>query len=174
MPKLQSAMEYLTTYGWAILIIGLAIAVLFELISGATSNPTQVCSPPAGFSCPTFFMSQNGLLQFNLLQATQSPISITALGCGNSQAVALSRMDYTPMLTTPPSGNQLDTFPITMPANVPIGANETFSVQCYSNNTAYFGQINNVYSGYVTVNYTNAYTQFPNTIYGKVVVKVSK
>lgn len=43
MLKSQSAMEYLMTYGWAILLIGIAIAVLFELgvfnISPPSASP---------------------------------------------------------------------------------------------------------------------------------------
>ncbi len=31
MPNSQSAMEYLMTYGWAILIVSIALAVLFQL-----------------------------------------------------------------------------------------------------------------------------------------------
>src|SRR5271154_5956592 len=90
--KLQSAMEYLTTYGWAILIIAIALAVLFDLISTAAAGPPQTCLLPAGFSCQNYFMAQNGLLTLNLLQSTQNPISVTAIGCNNPESV--SHMDY--------------------------------------------------------------------------------
>ena len=50
--KLQSAVEYLTTYGWAILIIAIVIMALFEIIAGAPQ--AQECILPAGFSCPYF------------------------------------------------------------------------------------------------------------------------
>ena len=36
------------------------------------------------------------------------------------------------------------------------------------------GQINQYYNGYVIINYTNAYTNFPNTVYGKIDVKIIK
>src|SRR5271155_5865269 len=112
MLKLQSAMEYLTTYGWAILIIGLALAVLFALISSGATEPTQQCLFPAGFSCINYFMAQNGMLEINLLQSTQYPITITAIGCNNPESVA--RMDY-------PANQPY----LSVPVNVPIGANYT-------------------------------------------------
>ena len=133
MLKLQSAMEYLTTYGWAILIIGIALVVIFGLISQQPQS--QTCLPPAGFSCINYFMAQNGLLYLNLLQATQDPIQITALGCNTPESVG--QMDYGTSYNT---GNQVDTFPTTAPANIPIGANYTFAVQCYSGTTRFLAR----------------------------------
>jgi len=159
MLKLQSAMEYLTTYGWAILIIGIALVVIFTLVGSGATQPPQECLLPAGFSCLNYYMTQNGVLQLNLLQSTQYPISITAVGCNNPESVSMMN-----------SANQI----LFHTANVPIGANDSFSVQCFTNTTAYFGKIDSVYSGYVIINYTNAYTNFPNTIYGRLVVKVIK
>ena len=48
----QSAMEYLMTYGWAILIIAVALAALFELgtFNGSNLGPTA-CIAQAGFVC---------------------------------------------------------------------------------------------------------------------------
>ncbi len=153
-------MEYLTTYGWAILIIGLALVVLFNLVRSPGSTITPQCLPPAGFSCISYYMSQNGMLQLNLLQSTQYPITITAIGCNNPESVA--KMDY-------PASQ-----PVNSIMNIPIGSNASFSIQCYSNSTPYFGGIGSVYSGFLVINYTNAYTNFPNTIYGRLIVKVAK
>ena len=46
----QSAMEYLMTYGWAILIIAVVLAALFELgvFNGSNLAP-QACIAQAGF-----------------------------------------------------------------------------------------------------------------------------
>ncbi len=46
--KLQSAMEYLTTYGWAILIIGISLAALFEL---GVFNPLNYAAKATPGSC---------------------------------------------------------------------------------------------------------------------------
>lgn len=156
--KLQSALEYLTTYGWAILIIAVALLVLFNLI-GNPSVQSQ-CILPAGFSCIYYYMAQNGMLTLNFLQSTQYPITLTSVGCANPQN--LYSMD---------PANQPYFSP---PANIPIGANYIVTIRCFSNNTGFFGRIGQAYSGYVVLNYTNAYTQFPNTIYGRITVKASQ
>ncbi len=54
--KGQSAMEYLMTYGWAILIIAIVLVALFELgIFGGSTLPTA-CVAQSGFICsnPSF------------------------------------------------------------------------------------------------------------------------
>ncbi len=49
--KLQSAMEYLMTYGWAILIIAIVMVALFSLgILGGSPLGTS-CLPQSGFEC---------------------------------------------------------------------------------------------------------------------------
>ncbi len=49
--KGQSAMEYLMTYGWSILIIAIALIALFELgILGGPTLPTT-CVAQSGFVC---------------------------------------------------------------------------------------------------------------------------
>ncbi len=46
----QSAMEYLMTYGWAILIIAIVMAAFFAL--GLFKSPTgTTCRAPSGFIC---------------------------------------------------------------------------------------------------------------------------
>ena len=161
--KLQSAIEYLTTYGWAILIIAIVIVALFEIVTGAPQ--VQTCILPAGFFCPSFYMSTNGIsdnIVINLVQATQYPIEVTALGCVNPESLS----NMIPV-------NEINVIPPNTALNMPIGSNQTFNLQCYSNGTAYYGAVKSVYSGYLIINYTNAYTGFPNTAYGSVRVVVS-
>ena len=50
--KLQSAMEYLMTYGWAILIIAVVMVALFSLgILGGSSPLGTTCIASSGFTC---------------------------------------------------------------------------------------------------------------------------
>ncbi len=151
------------TYGWAILIISIVIVALYEIISSVP--PIQTCILPAGFSCPSFYMSTNGVsdnIIINLVQSTQYPIAITALGCVTPES--LNHM--IPV-------NQINVIPPNTALDMPIGSNQTFNLQCYSNGTAFYGPIKSTYSGYLIINYTNAYTGFPNTAYGSVRVQVS-
>ena len=58
----QSAMEYLMTYGWAILIIAVVLAALFELgvFNGSNLAP-QACIAEAGFVCRNPVYTSNGI-----------------------------------------------------------------------------------------------------------------
>ncbi|MDE1860614.1 MAG: hypothetical protein KGH72_02740 [Candidatus Micrarchaeota archaeon] len=154
--KAQSAMEYLMTYGWAILIISLAIVIVFELIN-VNSLPVQQCIMPAGFSCINYFMLQNGLLSINILQTTQYPINITAIGC--TTVAGVSNMQAT-NIAKPALG-----------VAVPISSNYSMNVQCFANGTVATGNPGSIFSGWVAINYTQAYTNIPQTVFGKLTTK---
>src|SRR5271156_4763977 len=49
--KLQSAMEYLMTYGWAILIIAVVMVALFSLGILGGSPLSTTCLPQSGYQC---------------------------------------------------------------------------------------------------------------------------
>jgi hypothetical protein len=71
MVKLQSAMEYLMTYGWSILIISVVLGILFQL-GVFSSNSLSVRAPPG--SCQVFRPSGPG-----------STININTLGVCSGQ-----------------------------------------------------------------------------------------
>ncbi len=58
----QSAMEYLMTYGWAILIVAVVLAALFELgvFNGSNLAP-QACIAQSGFVCKNPVYTSNGI-----------------------------------------------------------------------------------------------------------------
>ncbi len=155
----QSAMEYLITYGWAILIIAVALAALFAL---GLFNPGNVlgdqCILPAGFSCTSIEMASSGVLTVNLEQATLSTINITAYGCNKN--VSAAHM-YAP--NNPPS-NQI---------NMLIGSNYTFSAQCWAGNSQYSTSPGQEFQGYLLINYTNTYTGFSQTAVGQLAARVN-
>ncbi len=83
--KSQSAMEYLMTYGWSILIIAVVIIALFALgvFNGGNTLPTS-CVAQSGFLCKNPQMDINGNVLVTFGQALGSTISITDTGCSNS------------------------------------------------------------------------------------------
>jgi len=68
--KAQSAMEYLMTYGWAILIIAVVLGALFSLgvFSGASLLGTT-CIASSGYLC-TSLVLHGGTLSFTFGQST--------------------------------------------------------------------------------------------------------
>lgn len=83
--KGQSAIEYLMTYGWAILIIGIVLAVLFKLnvFSGQTFVSSQ-CNGIPGFPCSAPVLNQSGLLSVTIGQAGSAPAYDVMVSCSAS------------------------------------------------------------------------------------------
>src|SRR5271157_2282024 len=95
--KAQSAMEYLTTYGWAILILTLVLVVIWQLkLLNPTSFAPNTCVFPASFGClSTSIAASTGYLTINLEQALQTPVNITAIGCNDAGTVT-NMQSHTP------------------------------------------------------------------------------
>lgn len=72
MRKAQSAMEYLMTYGWAILIIAVVLAALFSLgVFSGGANLGTACIASSGFLCSQMSYSHTtGLISLTLGQNT--------------------------------------------------------------------------------------------------------
>jgi hypothetical protein len=155
--RLQSAMEYIITYGWAILILVIVIAALYALgVFNITTLSPNICSFPADIGCTNAHLDTSGLLTINVEQTTSTPINVTAIGCNTDGTT--SNM----ILINPPNGNYIE-----------IGGNETFTgIQCYQNYAPYNGVISSVYSGYVVLNYTDTQSGFEHVAVGKLVQKV--
>ena len=158
--KAQSAMEYMTTYGWAILILSAVLVVLWQLkLLNPSSFSTNVCVFPASFGCLSASISASTeSLSINLEQATQTPINVTAIGC-NDAGTLTNMVNYTPA-----SSN----------IYIGIGGNYTFAnIPCYSKGAAFSGDVGSIYTGYVIVSYVNLQTGFPHTTIGKITQKVT-
>ncbi|MDE1865871.1 MAG: hypothetical protein KGH94_04515 [Candidatus Micrarchaeota archaeon] len=83
----QSAIEFLMTYGWAILSIVVAMGVIYSLgifnLVGSGGTATG-CSVLAGFSCTQPVLYSSGSLTASIGQVGQTK-TITAVGCSANQ-----------------------------------------------------------------------------------------
>lgn len=80
--RAQSAMEYLMTYGWAILIIAVVLGALFSLgvfNGGGVIGNACVASP--GYLCQSASLGTTGNVLFTLGQNTGTTIYNIALAC---------------------------------------------------------------------------------------------
>ncbi|MCL5430235.1 MAG: hypothetical protein M1504_02015, partial [Candidatus Marsarchaeota archaeon] len=85
--KAQSAMEYLMTYGWAILIIAVVIGVLFQMgVFSSTGSLGNSCLAQSGFLCSNPVLNSAGDLAISFGQFTGDKITITQIGCSSSTA----------------------------------------------------------------------------------------
>ncbi len=157
--KLQSAMEYLITYGWFFLVATIVLASLFALgIFSPSKFVSNECLLPAGFSTTGLQLFSNGTLLINMLQVTQSTINVTAIGC--AQNISVSNME-----AFSPTANEIV---------IPIGGNYTFSVPCkYANGTVIQSNPGSAFEGDVAINYTDTISGLPHTMFCRLFVKTS-
>ena len=75
-------MEYLMTYGWAILVIAVVLGALFQLgvFSGANLLGNS-CAASSGFLCKNYAMNTAGALNFTFGYVGQGAINITGCSC---------------------------------------------------------------------------------------------
>jgi len=88
MARLQSAMEYLMTYGWAILIIAVVLGALYQLgIFGSSATLQSSCLSDPGFLCGNPILNSSGYLAVKFGEIGLGTITITSIGCSaNSTA----------------------------------------------------------------------------------------
>jgi len=94
------------TYGWAILIIAIVLAILFKLgvFSGASLTGTS-CLGTVGWSCSSLTYSGTGL-SFTLGQSTGTTINNVIIACSSSAGSGgypLNGYWYNPTVTTTPA-----------------------------------------------------------------------
>lgn len=153
MQRLQSAIEYLTTYGWAILMMGIVLSVFVYLgVFNVGTFVNSQCLLQADFSCLSSSLPINGTLMVNIQQNTPHTITIDAMGCNADATYA-----------------EMHSFSVSLP----IGSNSTFSMQCYNGTTQWNGSVGQIFSGYLIINYTDSQTGFSQSIIGTLIEKVS-
>jgi len=87
----QGAMEYLITYGWAILIIAIALAALFGL--RIINYGGESCIAQPGFLCSSLTFRGSGLLTLQLAEYTFQQIKIVGVACTPGSS-APSNLDF--------------------------------------------------------------------------------
>jgi hypothetical protein len=150
--KAQSAMEYLTTYGWAILI--LAIVVLVIVSSGfLTQKPADLCSFQYNFTCTSYYINSNGILNVSITQRTGYNITATYIGCdSNVSSSAILK---------------------SISINVPNYGNFSETLQCYYSGKDFNSTIGSSYKGYIIFEYTNSLSGYAHTIAGRIVYNIN-
>jgi hypothetical protein len=163
-------MEYLITYGWAIIIIGVTLAALYALgLFSPASFTSNQCIFPADFGClSSFLYATNGTLSINLEQSTTSAINVAEVGCNTGGTVSNMTTTNDLPIDTTPSYIISNTYIL-----IPIGGNFTLTTTCYANGNVFTSQPGTLYKGYVVVNYTNVQTGFQHVLVGKLVEKTT-
>ena len=172
--KAQSAMEYLMTYGWAILIIAVVLGALFALgiFSGTTSGSS--CNAAVGFFCQNPVLLPNGNLTVTIGQNFGPTHYNIGLACVSilSSSSSLPNPVNSLVYIYPNNGvaSGVQAWPTNIPTNVPgtnsvllIPSGQTITIsglRCFGPNGAPIGTaatpaiLGSKFTGYLMMNYT--------------------
>jgi hypothetical protein len=87
--KAQSAIEFLLTYGWSIVVISLAIIAIASSPLFSNIFYSKYCYISPGFACSQFIVNSTGNLSIMLTQASGLNVNITGIACSTSVASPL-------------------------------------------------------------------------------------
>lgn len=80
--KGQAALEYLTTYGWALLaLLGVIAALTYYGATDAAEALPSTCNFGTEFFCDSFIAAENGSFGFVLTNGQRTAINITGVKC---------------------------------------------------------------------------------------------
>jgi len=150
MGKGQTAIEFLMTYGWAILAVVIVVAVLFYLgVFSPRNVAPNSCQLPAGFSCYSFKISGNASLYLDLGQSTGKKVRITGIACSKADSPSLASANIT-----------IDSGSHAVVANS--------NVTCKEPNDSSPGNSSSYYRGKIVISYTEIETGLPHQIKGEI------
>jgi len=95
--RIQSAMEYLMTYGWAILIIAVVLGALYQLgiFNSSGTGASNACLTAPGFICQNPILNTTGWLAIKFGQIGTGAITITNTACTtNTTAPTATQSTY--------------------------------------------------------------------------------
>jgi hypothetical protein len=170
MRKAQAAMEYLMTYGWAVLIMLVVIGVLFYL---GIFNPHTIatCSfASSGFTCYAYKITSNtsglGGLILNLGQGIGDDIKVFGFNCTTS--TTWNEVDFdgvTASNVTIPSGS-----------HAPLNGSVTspMPLPCYKSDGSKIGPADSgsYYTGKIYIHYLDLQTNLDHKLTGDISGKI--
>ena len=158
MTRAQAAIEYLSTYGWAILIMLVAVALLLWLGVMNPKTPLQsTCFFPLDFTCRAYILNTTGSYKLDLAQSTGHPISITKIRCSANTSTSLGTADEITPISISNGGHAIVT---------------NGTQLCYlANGSATSGLSGNMYKGRIFVEYVELDTMFTRQVVGDVNLK---
>ncbi len=155
--------DFLSSYGIAILIMVIAIAVAYKVNSATTYLFSSQCTPAPGFGCGYYSIDENGILTIGVSQAIGSAITINGVACsanaaqsgmpGQGNAYVANTAGYYPEGWAPVNG-----------VVVQSGGQADFDLYCYGtdNSIATSNIAGGSFVGYVWLNYTVQNTDIHN------------
>ncbi|MDE1768250.1 MAG: hypothetical protein KGH64_05255 [Candidatus Micrarchaeota archaeon] len=160
--KLQAAVDFLSSYGLAMVVMIMAL-IVFYLFTSSTNTQSVYCNPAPGFSCDYYSYNSMGVLTIRLSQALGTQITIEGAACSTQQNYSTDTPAYGNVYVS----NGIGYYARYAPGNIVYSSGYyIFYLYCYDAVGLAQFQVGKPFSGYVWLNYS-----IPN--YGNQVQKVA-
>ncbi len=150
----QAAVDFLTAYGIALLVVTIAIAIIIKVSFLSPVLSTSTCTPSAGFSCEFYSINTSGVLTITLAQATGATLTIHGIACSSllntsGDLPMYGNIFVTPNLAYYPPKGQLGSG-----VEMFSDTSHTFYVNCYTAHGLAKSSIGDTFIGYLWINYS--------------------
>ncbi|MCL5427656.1 MAG: hypothetical protein M1321_00535 [Candidatus Marsarchaeota archaeon] len=158
--KAQAALDFMSSYGMAIIIIVTAVTAVYSISTSSTHVFSQSCAGNSGFACGPFELNSSGVLNITLQQDIGADITVYGLACTSSinntgtetlpayrNVYVTSNTYYYPAGSSPGAGVTINT-----------GSGHQFQIYCYtaSQKATRVNESGNDFVGYVWANFSIA------------------
>lgn len=156
--KLQAAIDFLSSYGIALLVMIAAIIAVYT-IALTPSNSAVFCTPTPGFGCNFLSVNSMGVMTLKFSQAIGTQITINGAACSSQQSSGADVPAFGNMQVS----NTLGFYPTPTTPGYYAPGNIVYSggyyimyINCYDapNNGFIKGATGKPFSGFVWLNYT--------------------
>ncbi len=148
----------MVSYGIALIIIVIAMAVIYKVSVLNTSLIPTSCTPSAGFSCAQFAVNTTGILSISVSQATGGPITIHGIACSTAANATGNKPEYGNIYVVPNNSfypyNAYPNNELVTGITMYSGSSEVLTTYCYDATGIAASSLGNVFLGYLWVNYT--------------------
>jgi len=148
MKRAQAAMEYLMTYGWALLVIVLVLGALIYLgVLNPQGRMQDMCNLPIGFGCEVAGLSTNGTLYLKVTNQQATQLTGLGIDCDGVNGLVdkktLNPGDFAIF--------QCEIFPSTSPRNIGDFVNGDMTIKFDSGVPGQLKSIKGTYSAKVSI-----------------------
>lgn len=165
MRKAQSAVDFMTSYGVAIIIVVIAAYVVLRLGIFAGNIAQPVCTSASSFSCVALSLSTNGTATFVLTQAVGGTINIVGAACSSAVGTAGTGPAYgnIGVLNYSAAPQYYPNSALQNGLQMYSGSSKTIQIGCWGPFGLSKENLGDSYTGYIWINYT--YEGLPPHLY---------
>ena len=152
--KAQAAVDFMVSYGMALIIIFIAVAVIYKVTFLSPALATATCTPSAGFACEAFILNRSGILTLQLSQATGGTITINGVACSSQVNNTGNKPAYGNIKVSNIATYYFGTNSPGSGTNLYSGSSNVMILYCYNGAGRATGSLGNGYTGFIWLNYT--------------------